>query len=272
MSIKPILNDIAAKNNKSINLYANTFNGTIVNADILTAKTGDGNTLNYSTPDQGNLNYSLHTDGAGSTFWAPDDTGSADITYAGTLPVSIGQHIIFKTTNAKEVEQSAIIESGTSLDIGVLDIITTGNVSANKSYCELVKNGSSTTPIITAGVYELITGLFNQGLANNFTGSTSPQRITYDGILTKIFRTNIDMSFNANSGSNKVYQIAISKNGIVQTTSQQVLTSDNTTTVHISTSKILELSTNDYIDVRITNLTDTTPPFINRVMLNVSEI
>ena len=111
---------------KDIKLNIGCENLECVNSLII--KTGDSNDLNYTTPDLGQPNYSLHTDGAGGTFWSPDDTGSSDLTYAGIPPVAIGQHIIFKTTDAKLVEQSAIIESGGNMDVGGLNITNVGDV------------------------------------------------------------------------------------------------------------------------------------------------
>lgn len=88
----------------------------------LIVKTDDSKDLNYKTPDLGLSNYSLHTDGIGNVFWSPDDTGSPGLTYTGTPPVTLGQHIKFKTTDATQVEQSVLIESATDLDINELNI------------------------------------------------------------------------------------------------------------------------------------------------------
>ena len=149
MSRKPLLNPDSI-NDKSINIYGNTANikqvvsETIIieiggsievddlklenletkNATIeekLEIVTTNGN-VNYTTPDVGQPNFSLHTDGSGNTFWSPDDTGSPGITYDGSLPVNVGQHLLFSSTDAARVGKSVIEENISTLDVGGLDI------------------------------------------------------------------------------------------------------------------------------------------------------
>jgi hypothetical protein len=85
--------------------------------------TGDAKIGGSTFPtDPGQPNYSLHTDGAGTTFWAPDQTGSNDLTYDGVPPVLAGQFIKFKSTDAKLVDQSVLVESAPNLSLGGLNI------------------------------------------------------------------------------------------------------------------------------------------------------
>jgi len=72
---------------------------------------------NYVTPDLGNPNYSLHTDGAGQTFWAPDDTGSSDVSYSGVPPTVVGQLSRFSSTTGGNIDQSAITDDGVNLNL-----------------------------------------------------------------------------------------------------------------------------------------------------------
>lgn len=109
-------NDITV-NELDVNVINHTGDDAIT-ADDLTV-TGDliaaGN--NYSTADLGQPNYSLHTDGAGSTFWAPDDTGSGDIGYNGIAPTVAGQLSRFSGVDGLTVDQSAITDDGANLDL-----------------------------------------------------------------------------------------------------------------------------------------------------------
>ena len=73
--------------------------------------------VDYNTPDIGQPNYSLHTDGAGVAFWAPDDTGTSDISYSGTPPTVAGQLSRFSSTTGGNVDQSAIIDDGLNLNL-----------------------------------------------------------------------------------------------------------------------------------------------------------
>jgi len=84
--------------------------------------------VNYNTPDIGIANYSLHTDGLGLAFWAPDDTGSGDITYNGAPPTVAGQLCRFSTVDGSSADQSAITDDGLTLDLNGQDIGNVGNV------------------------------------------------------------------------------------------------------------------------------------------------
>ena len=64
---------------------------------------------NYVTPNLGAVNYSLHTDGAGNTFWSPDDTGGSGIVYSGIPPTIIGQLALFNDLGGGSVKQSLIL-------------------------------------------------------------------------------------------------------------------------------------------------------------------
>jgi len=84
--------------------------------------------VDYNTPDIGIANYSLHTDGLGLAFWAPDDTGSGDITYNGAPPTVAGQLCRFSTVDGSSADQSAITDDGLTLDLNGQDIGNVGNV------------------------------------------------------------------------------------------------------------------------------------------------
>jgi hypothetical protein len=106
----------------------------------LNVKADDLSNVNFKTPDQGQPNYVLTTDGVGSVFFAPPDTGSSDITYNGTPPVVIGQHLKFSATNASVANQSVLTEVGTQFDFGGYNIENTGDV--NLSSNDIVNAGT----------------------------------------------------------------------------------------------------------------------------------
>ena len=73
---------------------------------------------NYVTPNLGVANYSLHTDGNGATFWAPDDTGGVGgIVYGGIPPTISGQLALFNDTAGGSARQSLITDDGTNLNL-----------------------------------------------------------------------------------------------------------------------------------------------------------
>lgn len=100
----------------------------VIVSNNLKVATSNGD-VNYTTPDKGQPNYSLHTDGAGNTFWSPDDTGSADLTYNGTIPVALGQHVRFSNTDTSTVNESKLIEDATDLNVQGLNLTNVGLIN-----------------------------------------------------------------------------------------------------------------------------------------------
>jgi hypothetical protein len=94
-----------------------------------TETTSKDGVLNYSTPNLGQPNFSLHTDGLGGTFWSPDDTGNGDISYDGSLPVVVGTHTFFSSNDGVRVGKSKIIEDATDLNMGALTLSNTGTIN-----------------------------------------------------------------------------------------------------------------------------------------------
>jgi hypothetical protein len=86
----------------------------------------------YATPDLGQPNYALHTDGAGSTFWAPDDTGSGEIVYSGVPPTIPGQLCVFDNTAGGLVKQSTILDDGATLDLNGHNMVNADVVGCNQ--------------------------------------------------------------------------------------------------------------------------------------------
>lgn len=122
MSIRKILNNPNAENDASLNLTCTTMIcETVQTQGTLEIKTGDGNVLNYSTPDLGQDMYSLHTDGQGGVYWAPDQTGSSDIAYVGTNG-AVGKHLKMTDNTGQFVTDSSIVEDATKLDLGGLEL------------------------------------------------------------------------------------------------------------------------------------------------------
>jgi hypothetical protein len=109
--------------------------------------TGDTKLVNLSTPDRGQPDFSLHTDGLGSTFWAPDQTGSGDITYAGTFPAEVGRHLISSTSLGTSATESKLYEDATNLDVGALNITNVGLVDGEDISSLSTQQGTNTTNI-----------------------------------------------------------------------------------------------------------------------------
>jgi hypothetical protein len=73
---------------------------------------------NYVTPDLGQPQYSLHTNGLGSCYWDVDSAGTGDISFNGIPPTIPGQLVKFSGIDGKTAEQSQILDSDLILKDG----------------------------------------------------------------------------------------------------------------------------------------------------------
>ena len=104
--------------------------------------------VNYTTPNKGQPNYSLHTDGEGSTFWSPDNTGNGDITYDGPLPLTVGEHMLFSSTDGIRVNKSKMVEIENNIDMGNLTLTNAGTINGIDT-SEITQNASDIAGLTT---------------------------------------------------------------------------------------------------------------------------
>lgn len=107
---------------------------------------------NYATPDLGQNNYSLHTDGAGATFWSPDSTGDGDITYNGVPPTVVGQFVKFSAVDGSTVNQSVVVESLTDLNVNDLDINGANIIDCAEIQAPITKTNTINEVLLDNGV------------------------------------------------------------------------------------------------------------------------
>jgi hypothetical protein len=136
----------------SCNTIVNPGSGLFSGHDILARNkleylTGDTKLVNLTTPDQGQNNFSLHTDGAGGCFWSPDETGSGDITYDGVQPAVVGQHVKLSSVTGNTASDSKLYEDATNLDVGSLNITNVGLVDGEDISSLSTQQGTNTTNI-----------------------------------------------------------------------------------------------------------------------------
>jgi len=137
------------------------------NLDVLGDAVLAGN--NYSTPDLGQPNYSLHTDGNGACFWSPDDTGGAGITYNGVPPTVSGQLLKFSSVDGTTAEQSTYTE--TNIADNISDI---GDLKTNKLN---IDGTNSMTGNLDMGLNSILT--------NNINEKTLDNGVVVDGVILK---------------------------------------------------------------------------------------
>lgn len=124
------------------------------------------------------------------------------------------------------------------------------------SHIYMISNATSTT-ISVAGTYTKVLGTTSINVNQNFTNSTSNKSI-YTGTETKDFVATGLLSLT--SGNNKDIAVKLAKNGtVLDHTLQQVTTDGSGKFTNLTLKDLLiDLATNDYLEIFITNLTDTT--------------
>lgn len=111
----------------SLNIGANK-----IKTPELVLENQDGTTTTLNLPNQGTDGYALHTDGAGSTYWAPDDQAAAGMVYTGTTPAVLGTHYKINDTNGQSAVESKLVESASELDAGNLRVVNASDPVNNQ--------------------------------------------------------------------------------------------------------------------------------------------
>lgn len=157
-----------------------------------------------------------------------------------------------------------------SNSLNVNDLTVNGDIVSNKSYGEMSLLATFVTNIGASFQLYPVAGTFVAGTSNDFTTSSSPQQLIYNGTATKFFKVSATLSCSASSTISCV--VALRKNDTFQSNTQKTITLVADQVNVIATSKIIELSEDDYIDVAIANNTDTTNISTYNLILDISEI
>jgi hypothetical protein len=128
-------------------------------------------------------------------------------------------------------------------------------------------NNTTATTISATNTYTKIEGVTSNGAyIQRFTNTDN--RSTYDGALTKFFK--VDTVASLSSGNNHLIGLRIAKNGItIPSSENQMTTSASGRSDNIKSQTIVELSTDDYIEVFVCNQsasTDITVSELNTII------
>jgi hypothetical protein len=130
------------------------------------------------------------------------------------------------------------------------------NNSGNVAQYYMNANASATT-ILVAGTYVKIAGTTTSGSYVEKFAVTTTNRSTYEGSLQGFYKITAIASIS--SGNNKVISLRLAKNGTTTASSTASSTSNSAgRSEGISSQDIFSLVTTDYVEVFITNETDTT--------------
>jgi hypothetical protein len=200
---------------------------------------------------------------------------------SGTLTSCTGLPIIDGTTGTLSVARggtgvtalaSGFIKSnGTILTSSAtpISIVDGGTGVTQSAYGECYISSITTTSIGTAGTFVKVGGTTTAGFLSNFT-HTNSNRLTYTGTATRKFLITAALSFHGTATND--YKFAFHKNtssllspSIVSTTGAG--TGD---LAHVSIQTIVELATNDFIEVFVTNADATNSATID--FMNVTAV
>jgi hypothetical protein len=119
---------------------------------------------------------------------------------------------------------------------------------------------TTTTTIASAGAYVKAEGVTTFDSNSMFFGtSNTNNRLVYTGTATKTFHVAMTASFSC--ANNKLVALAIAKNGTTTGMDKSIIKDTLTSTGDVESSAIHVmpvLNQNDYLEVFVTNITDTT--------------
>jgi hypothetical protein len=183
----------------------------------------------------------------------------------GILPIANGG------TGVTALASGFIKSNGTVLTSSAAPIsIEDGGTGVTQSaYGECYISSITTTSIGTAGTFVKVGGTTTAGFLSNFTHSNS-NRLTYTGTATRKFLITAALSFHG-TGTND-YKFAFHKNTSSLLSPSIVSTTGSGTgdLAHVSIQTIVELATNDFIEVFVTNADATNSATID--FMNVTAV
>ena len=185
----------------------------------------------------------------------------------GTLPVNRGG------TGVTTLASGFIKSDGTILTSSAAPIsIADGGTGVTQSaYGECYISSVTATTIATTGTFVKVAGTTTAGTLSNFTHPAS-NRLTYTGTATRKFLITVALSFHG-TGTND-YKFAFHKNTSSLLSASIISTTGAGTgdLAHVSCQTIIELATNDFIEVFVTNADATnsaTIDFMNMVAVAI---
>ena len=180
---------------------------------------------------------------------------------------STGSPLFLNTTAQNPVIASLVAGDGISLT-STSNYVTVTAVS-QQTYGQVTMHGNTTNTVIAAtNTPVLIAGTFVAGTTSNFT-STSGGRLTYTASPNYTVGVNASITLRPDSASNQTLTVHLAKNGTVLTNAKISRVISFGQTGNVSLNFTVSLSTNDYLELFVSNGTSTDDILVTDVLFGV---
>lgn len=187
---------------------------------------------------------------------------ASDVTFAGAVNITgtLGSITVSGAVTADSITVSgAVSANSVNASSATFTTLTVdGQAVRGRSYGECYLTATAATTIASAGEYNLAKGTTSAEAAflSDFTHA-SPFRLTYTGSATKTFSVSVVYSVTA-AGNNKLSSFRIAKNGTTLAKSEIDRFISTGADVGAGGLQVLvELTANSFVEVYLTNKTDT---------------
>jgi hypothetical protein len=137
---------------------------------------------------------------------------------------------------------------------GVLPVANGGTGVSQSAYGEYYMTTSATTDIATSATWTKVAGTTAAGELSNFTSSVN-NRLTYTGTSPRKFFVSVSASFEAPNGNEIRFGISKNNAAPVLKTISSVNGEGAGDFSHVSCQGIIDLATNEYIELHVQNIT-----------------
>jgi len=178
-----------------------------------------------------------------------------------------GTPLFLSTTSQNPVIASLVAGAGISLT-ATSNYVTVTAV-AQQTYGQVTMHSNTTNTVIAAtNTPVLIAGTFVAGTTSNFT-STSGGRLTYTASPNYTVGVNASITLRPDSSSNQTLTVHLAKNGTVLTNAKISRVISFGQTGNVSLNFTVSLSTNDYLELFVSNGTSTDDILVTDVLFGV---
>lgn len=195
----------------------------------------------------------------GSSNLISGATGSANINTGGDGLVT-----------AMRVSGAGTPLAGISVDDALWNFFHNDDIQDTRPDGLLSMQGNAVNTVIgTSGVYVLTAGTWVVERSSQTTGTTAG-RSTYDGGKDATLPITASLSVEPASGTNKLISVRVAKNGTVITNSTRTALTNTGSPTAITVPWQDNLSTGDFIEVFVTNDTDTIDVLVSSAVLRIN--